>query len=73
MDVIISEMYAFIVKDPETQDEGVIGFLSEDGWVPLVGADLARVNSLRPVADEIVKSIGTTYKIKHFVYVDDLE
>jgi len=45
-----------------------MGFMSGSGWMPMVGADLKRVEDLRKVADEA----GVPYTIKHFTYDGDL-
>ncbi len=63
----ITEMYAFVIADKDENDEGVMGIQNQDGsWMPLVGADLERINHLRPIADEISKHIGKPYKILYF-------
>jgi len=75
MGFVIKEMFAFVAIDPGDAegDEGVLGFQEHGGsWIPMVGADLKRVESLRPVADEMAKQLGITYKIKKFIYTEDL-
>jgi len=68
----IEEMYAFIAEDSGPDDEGVIGIQTgpgDDGqrlWLPLVGADMARVNSLRPIAQGIGRRIGKKIVLVHF-------
>jgi len=75
----IEEMYAFIVEDTGPDDEGVIGIQlppGDDGttlWLPLVGADMARVNSLRPTALGIAQQLGKPIKLVHFNNRQDLE
>lgn len=75
----IEEMYAFIVEDSGPDDEGVIGIQTgpgDDGqrlWLPLVGADMARVNSLRPIAQGIGHQIGKKVTLVHFSNRQDLE
>lgn len=75
----IEEMYAFIAEDTGPDDEGVIGIRtgpSDDGqylWLPLVGADMARVDSLRPLALGIGRQIGKTVKLVRFSSRQDLE
>ena len=59
----IESMYAFIVEDTGPDDEGVIGIqaISREHapiWLPLVGADMARANSLRPIAQGIGHQLG---------------
>ena len=75
----IEEMYAFIVEDTGPDDEGVIAIQSPPGndgtilWLPLVGADMARVNSLRPTAVGIARQLGKPLKLVHFSNRQDLE
>lgn len=49
----IEQMYAFVAV--QDGDEGIIGFNSpgSGGWVPLVGADMARVEDYRIIARKI--------------------
>lgn len=70
--LVINEVFAFTTVD-QTGDEGVLGFLSATGWIPMIGADLKRVESLRPIADKIAAITGFTYKIKRFTYAGDIE
>lgn len=69
---VIKEMFAFVTVDPEDQDEGVLGFHGGEGWMPMVGADMTRVNQLRPIADRVSKEMGLPYRIKRFMYIDDI-
>jgi len=75
----IEEMYAFIAEDTGPDDEGVIGIQTEPGtdgqrlWLPLVGADMARVNSLRPIAQGIGRKIGKKVTLVHFSNREDVE
>lgn len=63
----ITEMYAFVATDKDENDEGVMGMMMPDrSWMPLVGADTSRVDSLRPFADEISKVTGKKYRILRF-------
>ena len=68
----ITRLYAFIAIDPEDGDEGVLGFLSPDGqWMPMIGADMERVASLKPMAEEISKATGVKYEIRYFTVTPD--
>ena len=75
----IEEMYAFIVEDSGPDDEGVIGIQTEPGadgqrlWLPLVGADMTRVNSLRPIAQGIGRKLGKKVTLVHFSNREDVE
>lgn len=61
----ITELYAFVATDPDGS-EGIMAFRSGDHWMPMIGADLARVESLRPLADRIAKATGQQYEIRYF-------
>ena len=65
---VITEMYAFVAKDED--GEGVIGMKTEDGWMPLVGADMARVASLIPHALAVAKASGKEVVLKKFELVE---
>lgn len=62
----IKELFAFVITD-EQGDEGIMGFKISDGWLPMVGADMERVDCLRPIADMIAKQSDKTYEIRHFI------
>ena len=72
---IITEMYAFVAEE-SPGDEGVIGMtLNMPGvgpsFTPLVGADMDRVESLRPHAIQIGKMTGKKIRLKKFKLVDE--
>lgn len=60
----IEKMYAFVVKDEE--GEGIMAFKSNNIWMPMVGADFKRVESLLPIAKELAKTSGKGFKILQF-------
>lgn len=62
----INELYAFISSDDD--GEGIIGAKISDGtFLPFIGADLERVESLKPIADKICSLYGKKYEIRYFV------
>jgi hypothetical protein len=66
----VTEMFAFIAED-EKGDEGVMAFHTpQQGWMPLVGADIERVSSLIPYAKRM--SQGKPYKILHFKLIGEV-
>ena len=74
----IEEMYAFIAEDTGPDDEGIVGIqaISREHapiWLPLVGADMARVDSLRPLAEGIGHQTGKKVTLVHFSNRRDLE
>jgi len=62
----IEQLYAFISYDKDIDDEGIIGTVMGDRWMPLVGADMARVESLRPIAKDIATK--THHNVKLIVF-----
>jgi len=56
----IEQMFAFVACNEE--GEGVMGFKGNDGWMPMVGADVKRVKSLLPLA----LSMGIKFRILKF-------
>ncbi len=68
----IEEMYAFVAEDSGPDDEGIVGMGTRAGWVPLVGADMARVESLKPIARNIAAQTGKKIKLLHFTHREDL-
>jgi len=69
----ITEMFAFICEDKGPNDEGVVGMSFGDWMMPLVGADIDRVKSLRPHARAIARKTGKKVKLIHFTHREDLE
>jgi len=69
----IDEMFAFVAEESGPDDEGLIGFKSGDSWIPMVGADMARVNSLKPVAKQISKITGKSVKVLRFTNREEIE
>lgn len=64
----IGSMFAFVAVDPEDNTEGVVSFLSPDQtWMPLVGTDMAMVDRLWPIAEQIAARTGAQVRLLHFV------
>jgi hypothetical protein len=62
----IDQLFAFICEEAP-EDEGVMGMQMSDGsWMPFVGADMKRVESLVPHADQISILANKPYKIVKF-------
>ncbi len=61
----ITEVYAFVAKDKDGH-EGIMGIKTPDGWMPMIGADIERVDHLVPIADKIAVMSGQKYEIRYF-------
>jgi len=68
----IEEMYAFVAEDSGPDDEGVVAMSVGNVMLPLVGADMARVESLRPIARNISAETGQRIKLLHFTHREEL-
>lgn len=68
----IDRMYAFVVVDKDGT-EGVAGMRTDDGWLPLVGADFDRVDSLRPIAQHMADTFGHSITLVEFSTRRELE
>lgn len=62
----ITELFAFVAQDKDEDDEGLMAFQTKTGWMPMVGADMGRVVSLKVFADAMVEKSGKTYRILRF-------
>lgn len=66
---VITELFAFVALDDLDGNEGVMAFLDRDGmWIPMVGADMARINSMLPKAKQMCEAAGTKFEIRHFTF-----
>uniref|UniRef100_A0A6M3MC07 Uncharacterized protein n=1 Tax=viral metagenome TaxID=1070528 RepID=A0A6M3MC07_9ZZZZ len=76
----IEKFYAYIAHEKEDpDDEGLTAFLmpatgfKPKQWSPMVGADEARMKSLRPMAQEIANTSGQKITLAEFSVRTDLE
>lgn len=71
----IEQMYAFITTDPEDDTEGVIGFQASptSGMMPMVGADMERVEQLRPLALSMARASGVEVRVVRFEVRTEIE
>jgi len=68
----IEGMYAFVAEDPGPDDEEIVAMTVGKVMLPLVGGDMARVESLRPIARSISAQTGKKVKLLHFTQREDL-
>ena len=71
MTLKITELFAFIAKDKEG-NEGIMGALLRNAngdpeWLPFIVADIARVEAIKPIANDIKKKTGQDYEIRYFI------
>lgn len=67
----ITEMWAFTcIKDNE---EVIPGVISGKGLLLMIATDMERVNALRPMVDEMVRTTGRTVTLKKFSAMETVE
>jgi hypothetical protein len=69
---LIKEIFAFVAEDAPGE-EGIMAIRSDEMWIPLIGADIRRVEALRPIADTIAKQTGKPYRILFFKLEKEVE
>ena len=64
----IDQIYAFVTVDPEDDTEGITAFHGprSNAWIPMVGADMERIDRLRPIARDIAKATGRPIHLLRF-------
>ena len=66
-------MFAYIAEDEGPDDEGVIAHLVNGTWMPMVGGDMERMESLRNIAEQTAQTTGQTIKLVKFSTRTELE
>lgn len=69
----ITELYAWVIEDPTDGDEGVPAIEGPLGPMPLIGADGARIESLRPAAENVARQVGRPVRLCKFSQMEVLE
>lgn len=62
----IERLYAYVATDPDDGSEGVCSIQLGDMHFPMVGADMARMQSLWPHAEGIARAAGTQIRLMLF-------
>lgn len=68
----IDEMFAWIVTEPDG-GEGIPALHTASGALPMVGADRARVESLRPHAQGVAAQLGLPLRLVRFHDMEIIE
>lgn len=70
----IDVLYAYIVADKAPDDEGVPAVQMPDGMImPLMGADMPRVDSVRRIAQSVADREGKPIKLVKFTNPEVIE
>lgn len=71
MPLKIDELYAFIAEEPD--GEGLAAHQLGAMMMPLIGADAARVDSLRALAQHVADQTGRPLRLCRFSVREELE
>lgn len=71
----IDEMYAYVAVEKSTGDEGITAFFDPEGgtWLPMVGADMERVEALRPIAQMLAEQGQQEIRVLRFSVREEIE
>lgn len=71
----ITELYAWVVADSGPDDEGVPAFMDPltGTWLPMMGADMERAESLREHAVGIARTFGKQVKLVRSLGLETVE
>jgi hypothetical protein len=59
-------MFCFAVDDKDPENEAVPAMHGPEGWVPLMGSDIKRIESLMPIAQQLANQEGKPIRIYKF-------
>lgn len=68
---VIHHLYAFVAVDSDG-DEGIMAFQHGGGWMPMVGANMERVDQLRPIAAVVGAQLGVSHRLLRFTNREEL-
>jgi hypothetical protein len=68
----ISQLFCFAAYDKDEDDEGVPTFQSKLGPIPLMGADVTRVEQFMPIAQQIADATGKQIRIYKFSHKEQI-
>ncbi len=64
----VKELYCFLVVDPDDETEGIPQFFSvlHNAHMPMFGADLERMESMRGIVTGVAKQFGRRVELAKF-------
>lgn len=61
----VTDLWAY-VQVGEDGDEGILAMLHQGVWLPMIGADEARLKSLRGAVVALARATGRRVELRHF-------
>lgn len=68
----ISEIWAYTTVGKDDDEEGILGFATGEGWMPMIMADRDRFRQLQPMAQRTAQALGIDVKLTRFSIREDL-
>lgn len=68
----IDKLFAFVVAD-DAGNEGVVGYMTELGWLPMIGSDMVRMDDLRPTAARAAEQLDRPVTLMRFMGREPME
>lgn len=72
-DLRVDALYAYLVIDDRDNVEGIAAVFGADGWKPMVGADLDRMEMLEPAALALARRFSVKVTLARFTTREDLK
>lgn len=63
-----TDMYAYVADG-----EGIVAFLSDHGWIPLVGINPKSMTRMREQAQEVSNTTGKTIRLLHYTFSEEAD
>lgn len=64
--VRIDQIFAWVITDKSDGTEGIPAWQNGGTWMPMVGADMDRMKSLRPAAQQVADMHGAEVRLTQF-------
>lgn len=68
----IKSLHAICAIDPDNDSEGIGGFMTRNGPIPMIAADPVRLEQLEELAQEMSNREGIHYRVVRFSVREDL-
>lgn len=69
----ITSLHAICAIDPDNDSEGIGGFMSRNGPIPMIASDKVRLDQLEALAQEMANQDGMSFRVVRFSMREDLK
>lgn len=68
----ITEIHAITAVDPDDDSEGILGYFTSSGPIPLIASDAVRLDALKEMAQQMADQIKRNFKAVKFSVREDI-